>query len=124
MSGVIVRDDSDRQRRVDWLQRTVATYCWKVHAFVLMTNHDHLFLETPEPDLSEGMQFFNGSYSGYFNARYRRAGHLFQGRFKAQLIEQEGHYHEISRYIHLNPCRMRGRPLATVSALASYPWSS
>ncbi len=97
----IVRDDADRQRRLEWLQRTVYTYGWKLHAFVSMSNHDHLFVETPEPNLSQGMQYFNGSYCGYFNARHRRVGHLFQGRFKGQLIEQVGHYHEISRYIHL-----------------------
>ena len=119
----IVRDDSDRQKRLHWLERTVGTYGWKLHAFVVM-NHDHLLVETPEPNLSTGMQFLNGSYSGYFNARHRRVGHLFQGRFKAQLIEEEGHYREISRYIHLNPCRVRGRPLASVSELASYPWCS
>jgi len=120
----IVRDDSDRQKRLHWLERTVGTYGWKLHAFVVMTNHDHLLVETPEPNLSTGMQFLNGSYSGYFNARHRRVGHLFQGRFKAQLIEEEGHYREISRYIHLNPCRVRGRPLASISELASYPWCS
>lgn len=120
----IVRDDSDRQRRIDWLERTVRTYNWKVHAFVVMTNHDHLFLETPEPNLSKGMQYLNGSYTGDFNSRHRRAGHLFQGRFKAHLIEQEGHYHQVSRYVHLNPCRLRGQPLATLSELAGYRWSS
>ena len=81
----IVRDDADRQRRLDWLQRTVETYGWRLHAFVLMTNHEHLFLETPEPNLSAGMHLLNGSYTGYFNVRHRRAGHLFQGRFKAHL---------------------------------------
>jgi len=101
----VVRDDADRLRRVDWLRRTVETYGWRLHAFVLMNNHEHLFVETPRPDLSAGMQFLNGSYTSYFNLRHRRHGHLFQGRFKAQLIEKVGHYTEISRYIHLNPVR-------------------
>ncbi len=94
----IVRDDADRQRRLDWLQRTVEIYGWRLHAFVLLTNHEHLFLETPEPNLSAGMHLLNGSYTGYFNVRHRRAGHLFQGRFKAHLIEEEGYFTEISRY--------------------------
>lgn len=108
----IFRDDNDFQRRMDWLFRTVDTYGWLLHAFVLMSNHDHLFVETPQANLSAGMQYLNGSYSGYFNARHRRTGHVFGGRYKGILIEQEGHYDEISRYIHLNPVRagMVSRP--------------
>jgi len=53
-----------------------------------MTNHEHLSLQTPEGNLSAGMQLLNSSYTGYFNLRHRRAGHLFQGRFKAHLIEE------------------------------------
>ncbi len=115
----IVRDDADRQRRLDWLQRTVETYNWRLHAFVLLTNHEHLFLETPEPNLSAGMHLLNGSYTGYFNVRHRRVGHLFQGRFKAHLIEEEGYFTEISRYIHLNPVRAR-----LVSKPEQWKWSS
>ena len=76
----IVRDDADRQRRLDWLERTVQTHGWLLHAFVLMNNHDHLFVETPEPNLSAGMHLLSSSYTGYFKHRHRRAGHLFQGR--------------------------------------------
>jgi putative transposase len=103
----IFRDDDDRQRRLDWLQRTVETYGWRLHAFVLLGNHDHFFLETPEPNLSAGMHLLNGSYTGYFNVRHRRVGHLFQGRFKAHLVEEDGYFTEISRYLHLNPVRAR-----------------
>jgi putative transposase len=88
----IVRDDADRQRRLEWLARTVETYRWRLHAFCLMGNHEHLFVETPEPNLSAGMQYLNGSYTGYFNVRHRQAGHLLQGRFKAHLIDSEGYY--------------------------------
>ncbi len=115
----IVRDDADREKRLDWLRRTVETYGWRLHAFVLMNNHDHLFVETPQANLSAGMQFLNGSYTGYFNRRYRRAGHLFQGRYKAQLVEEEGYYLEVSRYIHLNPVRAR-----CVERPERYYWSS
>jgi len=115
----IVRDEGDRRKRVDWLRRTVETYGWRLHAFVLMNNHDHLFVETPEANLSAGMQHYNGSYTGYFNRRHRRAGHLFQGRFKGHLIEEEGYFLEVSRYIHLNPVRAGavGRP-------EDWPWGS
>ncbi len=114
----MARDDMDRQRRLEWLQRTVDSYDWELYAFCLMSNHDHLFLATPEANLSAGMQFLNSSYTSYFNRRHRRSGHLFQGRFKAHLVETQGHYLELSRYIHLNPCRAgaRDRP-------QQYRWS-
>jgi len=115
----MVRDDADRQRRLDWLERTVETYGWRLHAFVLMANHEHLFVETPEPNLSAGMHLLNSSYTGYFNLRHRRAGHLFQGRFKAHLIEQEGYFTELSRYLHLNPIRAR-----LVERPEQWRWSS
>lgn len=115
----IVRDDRDRQKRLDWLRRTVETYGWHLHAFVLMDNHEHLFVETPEANLSAGMQYLNGSFTGCFNRRHRRAGHLFQGRFKAQLIEAEGYFLEVSRYVHLNPVRARA-----VRRPEAYRWSS
>ena len=115
----IVRDDVDRYKRLDWLRRTVETYRWRLHAFALMTNHEHLFVETPEANLSAGMQYLGGSYTSYFNWRHKCGGHLFQGRFKGHLVQSEGYFREISRYIHLNPVRagMVARP-------EDYPWSS
>ena len=62
----IVRDDIDRCKRLDWLRRTVEIYGWRLHAFALMTNHEHLFVETPDADLSAGMQYLGGSYTSYF----------------------------------------------------------
>jgi len=115
----VVRDHADRLRRLDWLRRTVETCGWRLHAFVLMDNHEHLFVETPRPNLSAGMQFLNGSYTSYFNLRHHRHGHLFQGRFKAHLVENAGHYTEISRYIHLNPVRS-----GMVELPEHYRWSS
>jgi len=115
----IVLDDADREKRLDWLRRTVETYGWRLHAFALMRNHDHLFFETPEPNLSAGMQYLNGSYTSYFNRRHRRCGHLFQGRFKAHLIDQDGYFLEVSRYIHLNPVRAE-----LVARPEQFPWSS
>ena len=95
------------------------TYGWRLHAFALMTNHEHLFLETPEPNLSAGMHLLNGSYTGYYNARHRRVGHLFQGRFKAHLVEEDGYFTEISRYLHLNPVRAK-----LVARPEQWKWSS
>lgn len=115
----IVRDDADRVKRLDWLRRAIEMYGWRLHAFVLMENHDHLFVETPDANLSAGMQFLNGSYTSYFNRRHRRCGHLFQGRFKSQLVEEEGYYLEVSRYIHLNPVRAQ-----CVERAQQYRWSS
>ena len=115
----IVRDDIDRAKRIDWLRRTVETYSWRLHAFVLMTNHEHLFVETPEPNLSGGMQYLGGSYTSYFNWRHKRGGHLFQGRFKAHLVQTDGYFREVSRYIHLNPVRA-----GMVTRPQDYQWSS
>jgi len=115
----IVTDDMDRSKRLDWLRRTVQTYGWNLHAFTLMTNHEHLFVETPEPNLSAGMQYFNGSYTSYFNRRLRRSGHLFQGRFKAHMIDEQGYFQLVSRYIHLNPVRAK-----IVAHPQDYAWSS
>ena len=115
----IARDDLDREKRLDWLRRTVETYGWRLHAFALMRNHDHLFVETPEANLSAGMQYLNGSYTSYFNRRHRRWGHLFQGRFKGHLIEEDGYFLEVSRYIHLNPVRAKA-----VARPENYRWSS
>jgi len=115
----IVRDDIDRWKRIDWLRRTVELYQWRLHAFALMTNHEHLFVETPEANLSAGMQYLNGSYTGYFNWRHKRDGHLFQGRFKAHLVQTEGYFRQVSRYIHLNPVRA-----GLVARPQDYRWSS
>ena len=117
----IVKDDRDRARRLDWLRRTVETYRWRLHAFVLMNNHDHLFVETPEPNLSAGMQHLNGSYTSYYNRRHDRSGHLFPGRYTAQLIETEGHFWEVSRYVHLNPVRGKLADRPQDWAWSSYP---
>ncbi len=101
----IVSDDADRDRWMRTVDRVVGIYRWRVFGFALMDNHYHLLLQTPEPNLSKGMQELNGGYAAYFNTRHGRPGHLFQGRFKAVLVEAEGHWDELSRYIHLNPVR-------------------
>jgi REP element-mobilizing transposase RayT len=116
---VVVRDDRDRQRWLELLDR-IATRCgWRVFAWVLMSNHFHLYLRTPQPNLSAGMHDLNGGYASFFNRRYRRCGALFQGRFKAVLVEDESHALELTRYVHLNPVRAR-----IVERPEQYGWSS
>jgi REP element-mobilizing transposase RayT len=115
----IVRDDADRRKWLELLDSVAMRRRWRVFAWALMTNHFHLFLETPDGDLSEGMHDLNSGYASTFNRRHGRCGPLFQSRFKAILVEREAHDWELTRYIHLNPVRagMEERP-------EEYPWSS
>ena len=101
----VFRHDRDRERFLAILGHTVSLFRWRLHAYVLMGNHYHLLLETPEPTLSRGMRQLNGIYTQAFNRSHRRAGHLFQGRFKAILVEKEAHLLELCRYVVLNPVR-------------------
>ena len=115
----VFRDDADRGRFLDILGRTVSLFRWRLHAFVLMGNHYHLLVETPEPTLSRGMRQLNGVYTQAFNRAHRREGHLFQGRFKAILVEKEAHLLELCRYVVLNPVRA-----GLVRTAKGWPWSS
>lgn len=102
----IFRDDRDRERFVTLLGELGRRYGLEVHAYVLMGNHYHLLLRMQEEKgLSAGMHFLGVSYSVWFNRRHRRVGHLFQGRFKAIVVDFEQWGVELSRYIHLNPVR-------------------
>jgi REP element-mobilizing transposase RayT len=101
----IFRDDEDRERFLRCLSQVVKRFRWRVHAYVLMGNHYHLLVETPEPTLSRGMRHLNGVYTQSFNRCHGRVGHLLQGRFKAILVEKESHLLELSRYVVLNPVR-------------------
>ena len=115
----IFLDDHDRRALLANLATAAETYGWRVHAWVLMTNHYHLLLETPEPNLSRGMQRLNGPYAQNFNKRHGRVGHVFQGRYKAILVERESHLLELTRYVVLNPVRA-----GMVERAEDYPWSS
>lgn len=97
---------------------------WLVHAFVLMGNHYHLLIETPEPNLVDGMRWVQGTYTKRFNMRHKKWGHLFQGRYKALLVDSAGDYFQtVSSYIHLNPARVKGYDFDNTK-LADYRWSS
>jgi REP element-mobilizing transposase RayT len=115
----IYRDDVDRRHFLSMLARVVGDRRWILHAWVLMTNHYHLLIETPEVGLSRGMKWLNQNYAESFNARHRRVGHLFQGRFKGILVEREGHLLEMLRYIVLNPVRC-----GAVTFAGEYEWSN
>ncbi len=101
----IFRDAEDRRDLLNVLGRVVDLHGWRVHAYVLMGNHYHLLLETPDPTLSQGMQQLNGIYTQRHNRRHERVGHLLQGRFKSILVEKEAHLLELIRYVVLNPVR-------------------
>lgn len=97
--------DEDRKSFLNLLADVNARYHWVCHAYCLMDNHYHLLMETPEGNLSIGMRQLNGVYTQAFNRRHGRVGHLFQGRFKAILIEKDSHLLEACRYVVLNPVR-------------------
>lgn len=117
----IFRDDADRLKLLEYLEDSVVRCGWELFSFVLMPNHFHLFLRTPRPNLSRGMQRLLSSYANSFARRHKRPGHLFQGRFKGELIEDESYFWAVSRYIHLNPVRGK-RPL--VLHPRDFEWSS
>ena len=115
----VFRDDEDRRELLRLLGQAADLFGWKVHAWVLMGNHYHLLLTTPEPTLSRGMRQLNGDYAGAFNRRHGRDGHVFQGRYKAVLVQREAHLLEAARYVVRNPVRA-----GLVSRAADWPWSS
>ncbi len=115
----IFRADADRERFLGVLARAVERYRLIIHAYVLMENHYHVLLETQEANLALAIRHLNGVYTSAFNRIHDRVGHLFQGRYKAIIVEKESYLVELSRYIHLNPVRVR-QP----NPLMRYPWSS
>jgi REP element-mobilizing transposase RayT len=115
----IVRDDTDRDRLVEYLGRAAVRCSWRVFAFVMMSNHLHVVLKTPEPNLSRGMQGFVSAYANVWARRHRFSGHVFQGRYRTELVEDETYLWTVTRYIHLNPVRAR-----LVEHPAEWRWSS
>ena len=112
-------DDLDRTEWLEVLSQVCARFNWRCHAWCLMGNHFHVLIETPEPNLSAGMRQLNGVYTQRFNHRHGKVGHVFQGRFKAILVERESYLLEVSRYVVLNPVRA-----GIVRDVADWPWSS
>jgi REP element-mobilizing transposase RayT len=111
--------DEDREAWLTLFGEVCGRFNWVCHAYCLMTNHYHVVIETPEGNLSQGMRQLNGVYTQYVNRTHRRVGHVFQGRYKAILVEKDSYLLELARYVVLNPVRA-GR----VANAGEWPWSS
>lgn len=98
-------EDGDRVKWLEVLGQVCDRFNWRVHAWCQMTNHYHLVIETPEANLSQGMRQLNGVYTQHVNRAYKRVGHVFQGRYKAILVERDSYLLELARYVVLNPVR-------------------
>lgn len=124
----IFLDDVDRYKFIELLEDSLTTYDVTLHAFILMNNHFHLLVQTAKANLAEFMRRFNICYTGWFNYRHDIYGHLYQGRYKAFLIDADSYLLEVSRYIHLNIIRSRHTQLALHNEhwniLLGYRWSS
>jgi REP element-mobilizing transposase RayT len=115
----IFDDDQDRRAFLNLLGDVVSRFRWRCHAYCLMGNHYHLMIETPEANLTKGMRHLNGVFTQWSNRRHRRSGHLFQGRYKAILVDRDSYFVELARYIVLNPVRA-----AMVKHPRQWAWSS
>jgi REP element-mobilizing transposase RayT len=120
----IFKDDRDRQKFVQALAAVCARTGWQVHAYVLMPNHFHFVVETPQPNLVAGMKWLLGTYTGRFNRRHKLVGHLFSGRYKSLLVDGSGNGYlkAVCDYVHLNPAR--ARLLKKDQPLSAFAWSS
>lgn len=112
-------DDADRTAFFGTLAKAIERFNWVCHAYCLMGNHYHLLIETVDPTLARGMRHLNGVYTQAFHRRHKRNGHLFQGRYKAILVEKDSHLLELARYVVLNPVRAR-----MVRSCKDWRWSS
>jgi REP element-mobilizing transposase RayT len=115
----IFLDDNDRRQFLAVLCHTIERFGWRCFAYCLMTNHYHLSLETPAPNLARGMRQLNGVYTQRFNRRHGRVGHVFQGRYKAIVVQKDAHLLELCRYVVLNPVRA-----GIAKRVQDWPWSS
>ena len=115
----VFKSTRDREKFLEYLDSATQRYDALIHAYCMMDNHYHLLLETPSGNLSQIMRHINGAYTTYFNVKRGRSGHLFQGRYKAILVDIDEYAKELSRYIHLNPVRAK-----IVETPEEYNWSS
>ena len=124
----IFKEDNDRQAFLDILANSLNIYTVKLFSYVLMENHFHMLVETPLGNLGAFMRHFNITYTSYYNRKYNRPGHLYQGRYKSILVDKESYLSVLSRYIHLNPVRIQEMEKKNrgemVKYLKKYPWSS
>ena len=115
----IFRDGEDYQVYLTILEQTMDKYPYILYSYCLMTNHIHLQLETKDVEIWHIMRYINLLYTKYFNNKYNFVGHLFQGRYKSEIIENDTYNLETSRYIHLNPVKAN-----MVTTPIEYKWSS
>jgi len=115
----IFLEDTDKDKFLSYLSQAYLKYKIIIHTYALMDNHYHLILQTPGANLSKAMHYLNASYAAYFNSKRKRTGPLYQGRYKAILVQQDEYLHHLSRYIHLNPVRAK-----IVKDPIKYSWSS
>ena len=101
----VFKSSGDREKFLGYLASASQRYDARVHAYCLMDNHYHLLLQTPRANLPEIMHHINGAYTTYFNVKRARSGHLFQGRYKALLLDADSYLLKLVRYVHLNPVR-------------------
>ena len=124
----IFKDDTDRNKFLSILKDSLERYMVRLHGYVLMENHFHLVLHTLSGNLNRFAQRFNTAYTVYYNRRHKRSGHLYQGRYKAILVEKEPYLLALSRYIHLNPVKIKEIKKLPISGqiecLRNYQWSS
>ena len=120
----IFGDARDRELFLQTLGQACTKTGWEVHTYCLLSNHFHLVLETPQPNLVAGIRWLLGTYTQRFNRRHAHGGHLFGGRYKAQLIDERspGYLAAACNYVHLNPAR--AGLIARGKALETFPWSS
>jgi REP element-mobilizing transposase RayT len=123
--NLIYRDDRDKKTFLETLTEACSRCGWRIHAFVLMDNHYHLLLETPNANLVDGMKWLLGTYTQRFNSRHKEWGHLFQGRYKALIVDSNGgdYFSTVATYIHLNPARA-GLLDSRNPDLSEYRWGS
>jgi REP element-mobilizing transposase RayT/DNA-binding transcriptional ArsR family regulator len=124
----IFKDDADRLRFLEILEHSLNTYQVLLYCYLLMENHYHLLVETPQGNISEFMRHFNITYTSYYNRTHDRVGHLYQGRYKSILVDKQSYLTILSRYIHLNPIRVGEavdwQAREKEKYLKRYPWSS
>lgn len=123
----VFETDVDRRAWLEKLEEVSGSHGWRIHAYVLMGNHFHLLLETPEPNLVSGMKWLMGVYSQGWNRRRKRRGHVFQGRYKSVVVSGEGkgqYFRMVADYIHLNPVRSGWVGGTTGRRLRDWRWSS
>lgn len=116
---MIFLEEADHIKYLNFLNKTVERFNWLCHVYCLMGNHYHLMIETPDANLAKGMKYLNQIYSQFFNWKYTRTGHLFQGRYKSYIVQKESYLLHCCRYIVLNPWDAR-----LVKHPRDWKWSS